>query len=96
MATAADAAVLLPQLMDRGWAPFGEPAPTAAADELVIGADRLQIMVDGQALLDDVNPAAPDGWWSAVDGLGAGVSSWSPTRPMWTWPTTRPAPSWSR
>lgn len=70
MSTASDAAVLLPQLLDRGWALWGEPPPpAAAAGELIIGADRLQLVIDGQALLEDVNPAAPDGWWAAVDGM---------------------------
>jgi hypothetical protein len=31
--------------------------------------DRLQLVVDDQALLDDLNPYAADGWWSAVDGM---------------------------
>jgi hypothetical protein len=36
-------------------------------DRSLIGADRLCLAVDGQALLDDLNPYAPDGWWAAVD-----------------------------
>jgi hypothetical protein len=60
--------VLLPQLSDRGWAPFGDPLPKSAAGQ-VVGADRLRLVVDDQALLDDLNPYAPDGWWSAVDGM---------------------------
>ena len=70
LATSSDATVLLPQLLDRGWALFGEQPPTAAAGVLFLGPEWLQLMVDGQALLDDVNPAAPDGWWAAVDGRG--------------------------
>jgi hypothetical protein len=35
----------------------------------VVGADRLQLVIDDQALLDDLNPYPPDGWWSAVDGM---------------------------
>ena len=69
MATTDEADVLLPQLSDRGWALFGDPLPTAAAGQVVVGADRLQLVVDDQALLDDLNPYAPDGWWSAVDGM---------------------------
>jgi hypothetical protein len=69
MATTADADTLMPQLTDRGWVRFGERLPAAAAGQVVIGADRLQLLVDGQALLDDLNPYAPDGWWSAVDTL---------------------------
>lgn len=61
--------MLVPQLLDRGWALFGEPPPTAAAGQLVVGSDRLQLIVDDQALLDDLNPYAPDGWWAAVDAL---------------------------
>ena len=68
MATTDDADILLPQLLDRGWALFGEPLPTAAG-RLVVGSDRLQLVVDDQALLDDLNPYAPDGWWAAVDEL---------------------------
>ena len=70
MATTDDADVLLPQLLDRGWAVFGEPLPQAAAGRLVVGSDRLQLVVDDQALLDDLNPYAPDGWWAAIDGTG--------------------------
>ena len=69
MATTDDADILLPQLLDRGWALFGEPLPQQAAGRLVVGSDRLQLVVDDQALLDDLNPYAPDGWWAAVDGL---------------------------
>ena len=69
MATTDDADILLPQLLDRGWALFGEPLPSAPAGWVVVGSDRLQLVVDDQALLDDLNPYAPDGWWAAVDGL---------------------------
>jgi len=69
MATTDDAEILLPQLLERGWARFGEPLPTASAGRLVVGSDRLQLVVDDQALLDDLNPYAPDGWWAAVDAL---------------------------
>lgn len=69
MATTDDADVLVPQLLDRGWAPFGNPLPDQAVGRLVIGSDRLQLVVEDQALLDDLNPYAPDGWWAAVDAL---------------------------
>jgi hypothetical protein len=59
----------MPQLTVRGWARLGDPLPAAAAGELRIGTDRLQVVVDDQALLDDLNSASPDGWWSAVDAL---------------------------
>ena len=63
------AAVLIPQLLDRGWGPFSARLPDDARGELVIGADRMQLVVDDQMLLDDTNPPAPDGWWAAVDRL---------------------------
>lgn len=59
MATTNDADVLLPQLLGRGWALFGEPLPQGAAGRLVVGADRLQLVIDDQALLDDLNPCTP-------------------------------------
>lgn len=69
MATTDDADTLMPQLLDRGWALFGEPPSPARAGRLVVGSDHLQLVADDQALLDDVNPYAPDGWWAAVDRL---------------------------
>ena len=71
MATTDDADTLLPQLLDRGWALFGEPLPTGTAGRVVVGSDRLQLVIEDQTLLDDLNPYAPDGWWAAVDGLQA-------------------------
>ena len=71
MTTTDDPDILLPQLLDRGWALFGEPLPQGAAGRLVVGSDRLQLVVDDQVLLDDFNPNAPDGWSAAVDGLQA-------------------------
>lgn len=59
MATTDDADTLMPQLTDRGWVPFGDPIPTAAAGQLVVEGGRLQLVVDDQALLDDLNPWAP-------------------------------------
>lgn len=67
--TTRDAPVLVPQLLERGWAVFGDPTPGRAAGELVFSADRLRLMVEGQVLLDDANPAGPAGWWAAVDAL---------------------------
>jgi len=69
MATTDEGDVLLPQLVDRGWAVFGEPLPAGGEGRVVVGSDRLQLVVEGQTLLDDLNPWAPDGWWAAVDGL---------------------------
>ena len=59
--------MLVPQLTARGWVPLGDPLPSEAEGQIVIGADRLRLVVDRQALLDDLNPYAPDGWWAAVD-----------------------------
>lgn len=67
--TTLNPAVLLAQLLERGWSVFGEPPPRRPVGELVIDADRLQVIVDGQVLLDDTNSVGPDGWWSAVDAL---------------------------
>lgn len=69
MATTDDAGILMPQLTERGWASFGAALPQTAAGQVVVGTDRLCLLVDGQALLDDLNPYAPDGWWAAVDQL---------------------------
>ena len=69
MATTDDADTLIPQLLERSWALFGDPQFAAPAGRLVVGSDRLQLVVDDQTLLADVNPYAPDGWWTAVDGL---------------------------
>ena len=69
MATTDEAEILMPQFLDRGWALFGGPPGAAPAGRVVVGSDRLQLVVDDQALLDDVNPYAPDGWWAAVDAL---------------------------
>lgn len=67
--TTHDATVLIPQLLGLGWAVFGDPPPHRPIGELIIGADRLRLVVAGQALLDDANPAGPAGWWPAVDSL---------------------------
>jgi hypothetical protein len=69
MATTNEADVLVPQLLERGGARFGDPMFTGAAGRLVIGSDRLHLVVDEQALLADANPWAPDGWWAAVDKM---------------------------
>lgn len=68
--TAPDVSILLGQLLERGWALFGTTPSDWAAGELLIGTSRLQLVVDGQPLLDDVNPAGPPGWWAAVDDRG--------------------------
>jgi hypothetical protein len=35
------------------------------------GVDRLQVVLDGNVVLDDdANPASPEGCWAAVDTLG--------------------------
>ena len=69
MATTNQADTLWPQLLARGWVPFGNSL-RAATGELRIGVDRLQLMLDGHVVLDDdANPASPEGWWTAVDNL---------------------------
>lgn len=73
--TTLNAVVLLPQLLKRGWAVFGGPPSRRPVGELVIDADRLQVVVDGQVLLDDTNAIGPAGWWPAVDALDGAV--WS-------------------
>ena len=41
--------------------------PTLTAT--TIEPDQLQLVVAEQVLIDDVNPASPQGWWAAVDAL---------------------------
>ena len=67
IATTDDADTLIPQLTARGWVPLGYPLPQTAQGQITIGADHLRLVVYGQALLDDLNPYAPDGWWAAID-----------------------------
>lgn len=61
--------MLLPQLLDRGWGPYGARVPDEPRGVVVISPDRLQLVVDHHVLLSGVNPAAPAGWWPAVDRL---------------------------
>jgi hypothetical protein len=70
MSTTDDPDVLLPQLRALGWGRFGGPVPAAPAGQLVTSPDRLQLIVGGQAVLDDLNPVSPPGWWKVVDRLG--------------------------
>ena len=71
MATSSQTEVLRPQLLQRGWVAFGQALRPGPAGELRIGVDRLQVVIDGDAILDDdANPASPEGWWAAVDILG--------------------------
>ena len=67
IATTEQADVLLPRLRSRGWGRFGGAVPQASVGEVVISDARLQLVVDGEILLDDVNPPSPAGWWKAVD-----------------------------
>ena len=84
MATTDEADVVVPQLVARGWVPLGDPLPPHAEGQVVIGADRLRLVIDGQSLLDDLNPYAPDGWWADIDGHEDGARS-SPSPAMSTW-----------
>lgn len=70
IATTDEPDVLLPQLLACGWGRFGGPTPPAPSGQLVISPDRLQLIVQDQAVLDDFNPYSPPGWWAAVDQLG--------------------------
>ena len=70
MATTSQADTLWPQLLSCGWVPFGNTLQPAAAGELRIGVDRLQVVLDGDVVVDDdANPASPEGWWAAIDAL---------------------------
>lgn len=71
MASSSEPDSLRSQLLDRGWVAFGQALQPKAAGELRIGVDRLQVVIDGDVVLDDAaNPASPEGWWAAVDTLG--------------------------
>jgi hypothetical protein len=96
MATGSQADVLRQQLLERGWVRFGEPLQPAAAGEPRIGVDRLQVVIDGDVVLDDDgNPASPEGWWAAVDTLGGHcIGVMIATAPSAS-PSLRPATSWS-
>jgi hypothetical protein len=61
MATTDHADTFDQQLLERGWAPIGEPPSPAPAGRLVIRSHRLQVVVDDQPLLDGLSPYAPDG-----------------------------------
>ena len=67
IATTDEGGALLPRLRSRGWGRFGGGVPQTPAGGLVVSEARLQLLVDGEVLLDDVNPPSPDGWWKAVD-----------------------------
>lgn len=60
---------LLGRLRDRGWAAFGATSPPATGDAVLVRGGHLQLVVDGEIVLDDLNPAAPTLWWSAVSDL---------------------------
>lgn len=75
MATTDDADILVPQLLDRGWALFGEPLPAAAAGRLVVGSDRLQL-VQRELLLSAVRNRSVSLCPSLV--RRGGVERWGP------------------
>lgn len=70
MLTTPEPGTLLPELLERGWAPFGGPPGPDPAGEVVVGPDRVRVVVDGRTLLDDEDVTAPTGWWPAVEQLG--------------------------
>ncbi len=62
---------MFPQLLARGWDWYGSLVPLGARGELAIRPERLRLVVDEEALLDDdANPVSPPGWWAAVDRIG--------------------------
>ena len=68
---------LFEQLIDRGWAAYGaESGPgEPSTSRLYITHQSLQLVVEGQILLDDLDPTAPPGWWRAVDSFDGRWSS---------------------
>lgn len=75
---------LLVQLQRYGFgtlSPAGE-FPSTVGAELRIDHTRLQLVVDGQALLDDEDGRAPDGWWRAVDEWGGQCIVWVIAAPV--------------
>ena len=60
--------IVFGQLLDHGWAAYGQLPTEPATSRLLIVPDSLQLEVDGQILLADHDPLPPDGWWPAVDG----------------------------
>lgn len=72
---------LLMQLQRYGFGPAGEFPSTIGAD-LRIDHTRLQLVVDGQAVLDDEDGRAPDGWWRAVDEWGGQCIVWVIAAPV--------------
>lgn len=61
---------LFGQLLREGWSEFGAALSSPAGSQLLVTHRSLQLVVNGQVLLEDLDPAAPAGWWPAVDGLG--------------------------
>lgn len=71
VATAAPGQILVQQLRDRGWPPFGGDLFADADAAAEVMPDRFALSIHNEALLEDnTNPVAPAGWWTAVDALG--------------------------
>lgn len=60
---------VLGQLLAQGWSEYGQPPAEPDSCRLLITHRSLQLFVAGDILLDDLDPAAPPGWWPAVDRL---------------------------
>lgn len=61
---------LFGQLLDSGWAHYGSPLVETASTRLLITHASLQLVVDGEVILDDRDSGSPQGWWAAVDAIG--------------------------
>lgn len=65
-----DADQLISQLRSLGWVAFGEVTAPVDAELAIDPAGVYSLTVSGQVLLpSSPNPAAPPGWWAAVDRL---------------------------
>ena len=62
--------VVFGQLIARGWGVYGDSPGFPTTTQLAITHRSLQLVVDGQVLLDDLDPGSPPGWWDAADRLG--------------------------
>lgn len=55
-------------LKANGWQDAASSSMSPGNGELrITTAQRLQLVIGGQIMLDDTNPASPPGWWNAVE-----------------------------
>jgi hypothetical protein len=68
--TVAPGSVVPQQLVQRnGWSHYRGPIGIADGEVRIL-PDLVEVVIDGQIVLqDDTNPLSPDGWWKAVDAL---------------------------